>query len=107
MSGGEGARRQSARVVFASLHHPPGDAQVDFGEAVAEVRGRREKVAFLPDPDAVDTRGLRADLIVSPGGVHHPGGTPLLIGPRAAKVWRALMKMKKIDLAALEAAAEA
>ena len=29
------------------LHHPPGHAQVDFGEAVMEVGGRREKVAFF------------------------------------------------------------
>ena len=34
----------------ASLHrvaHPPGHAQVDFGEAVVELRGQREKVAFF------------------------------------------------------------
>ena len=41
------ARRQSVREAFVPLHHPPGHAQVDFGEAVVEVRGRREKVAFL------------------------------------------------------------
>ena len=29
------------------LHHPPGHAQVDFGEAVVELQGRREKVAFF------------------------------------------------------------
>ena len=29
------------------LHHPPGHAQVDFGEAVVEVGGQREKVAFF------------------------------------------------------------
>ena len=29
------------------LHHPPGHAQVDFGEAVVELRGCREKVAFF------------------------------------------------------------
>ena len=28
-------------------HHPPGHAQVDFGEAVVEVGGQREKVAFF------------------------------------------------------------
>ena len=41
------ARRQSTREAFVPLHHPPGHAQVDFGEAVVEVRGRREKVAFF------------------------------------------------------------
>ena len=29
------------------LHRPPGHAQIDFGEAVVELRGRREKVAFF------------------------------------------------------------
>ena len=49
------SRRQSVREAFVPLHHPPGHAQVDFGEAVVEVGGRREKVAregclLLPDP---------------------------------------------------------
>ena len=39
------ARRQSAREVFVPLNHPPGHARVDLGEAVVEVRGRREIVA--------------------------------------------------------------
>ena len=33
------ARRQSTREAFVPLHHPPGHAQVDFGEAVVEVGG--------------------------------------------------------------------
>ena len=41
------ARRQSTREAFVPLHHPPGHAQVDFGEAVVEVGGRREQVAFF------------------------------------------------------------
>ena len=41
------SRRQSVREAFVPLHHPPGHAQVDFGEAVVEVGGRREKVAFF------------------------------------------------------------
>ena len=41
------ARRQSTREAFVPLHHPPCHAQVDFGEAVVEGRGRREKVAFV------------------------------------------------------------
>ena len=41
------ARRQSVREAFVPLHHPPGHAQVDFGEAVVEVGGRREKIAFF------------------------------------------------------------
>ena len=49
------SRRQSSREAFVPLHHPPGHAQVDFGEAVVEVGGRREKVAvfclILPHSD--------------------------------------------------------
>ena len=41
------ARRQSTREAFVPLHHPPGHAQVDFGEAVVELRGQREKIAFF------------------------------------------------------------
>ena len=41
------SRRQSTREAFVPLHHPTGHAQVDFGEAVVEVGGRREKVAFF------------------------------------------------------------
>ena len=41
------SRRQSTREAFVPLQHPPGHAQVDFGEAVVEVGGRREKVAFF------------------------------------------------------------
>ena len=45
------------------LHHPPGHAQVDFGEAVVEVGGRREKVAFfcliLPGLDYPRDQGRR------------------------------------------------
>ena len=40
-------RRQSTREAFVPLHHPPGHAQVDFGEAVVEVGGQREKIAFF------------------------------------------------------------
>ena len=40
-------RRQSTRESFFTLHQVPGHAQVDFGEAVVEVGGRRWKVAFF------------------------------------------------------------
>ena len=51
-------RRQVARgrEVFVPLAHPPGHAQVDFGEAVAVIGGVRQKVHFfcldLPQSDA-------------------------------------------------------
>ena len=41
------SRRQSAREAFVPRHHPPGHAQVDVGEAVVDLRGQRETVAFL------------------------------------------------------------
>ena len=41
------SRRQSVREAFVPLHHPPGHAQVDFGEAVVDLQGRRGKVAFF------------------------------------------------------------
>ena len=41
------AQRQSTREAFVPLHHLPGHAQVDFGAAMVEVRGRREKIAFF------------------------------------------------------------
>ena len=41
------SRRQSTREAFVPLHHPRGHAQVDFGEAVVEIGGLREKVAFF------------------------------------------------------------
>jgi transposase len=51
-------RRQRARgrEVFVPLAHPPGHAQVDFGEAVAVIGGVQQKVHFfcldLPQSDA-------------------------------------------------------
>ncbi len=39
--------RQSRQEVFLPLSHPPGEAQVDFGEAVVELAGERLKVALL------------------------------------------------------------
>ena len=54
------SRRQSVREAFVPLHHPPGHAQVDFGEAVVEVGGRREKVAFFcPIPTSGSSRPIR------------------------------------------------
>ena len=41
------SRRRSSREAFVPLHHPPGHAQVDFGEAVVEIGGIREKIAFF------------------------------------------------------------
>ncbi len=40
-------RRLSTREAFVPLHHPPGHAQADFGQAVVELRGQRQKVHFF------------------------------------------------------------
>ena len=38
---------QKNREVFVPLAHPPGEAQVDFGYALAKVNGRLRKVCLL------------------------------------------------------------
>jgi transposase len=52
--------RRLRREVFVPLAHPPGEAQVDFGEAVAKVGGRLRRVEFfvmaLPHSDAFFVR---------------------------------------------------
>lgn len=49
-------RRLSTREAFVPLHHPPGHAQADFGQAVVELQGKRQKAHFfcmiLPHSDA-------------------------------------------------------
>src|SRR2546430_6794481 len=44
------ARRLRQREVFVPLRHDPGHAQVDFGEALAEIAGAESKIQF----DAID-----------------------------------------------------
>jgi transposase len=39
--------RQRQREMFVPLAHPPGDAQADFGEALAVVGGKQSKAHFL------------------------------------------------------------
>ena len=57
-------REQRARTqeVFVPLVHPPGHAQVDFGEAVAVIGGVRQTIHFfcldLPHSDACFREGL-------------------------------------------------
>ncbi|WP_419192778.1 IS21 family transposase [Kolteria novifilia] len=41
------AWRQSRREVFVPLSHPPGEAQVDFGEATVRLAGEPTKVALF------------------------------------------------------------
>ena len=44
--------RQRQRVMFVPLAHPPGHAQVDFGEALAVIGGVERKIHIL----AMDSR---------------------------------------------------
>jgi transposase len=57
--------RRLRREVFVPLAHPPGEAQVDFGEAVANVGGRLRKVEFfvmaLPHSDAFFVRAYERE----------------------------------------------
>ncbi len=39
--------RRSCREVFVPIEHRPGEAQCDFGEALARVRGRLRKIKFF------------------------------------------------------------
>ena len=41
------AWKQSHQEVFLPLSHPPGEAQVDFGEATANLNGQERKVALF------------------------------------------------------------
>ncbi|MBM3972003.1 MAG: transposase [Planctomycetes bacterium] len=40
-------RRQSRKEVFLSLSHPPGEAQVDYGEAKVQLNGQETSVALF------------------------------------------------------------
>lgn len=39
--------KQSHQEVFLPLSHPPGEAQVDFGEATVSLAGEERKVALF------------------------------------------------------------
>jgi transposase len=58
-------RRARAREVFVPLAHPPGHAQVDFGEAVAVIGGEQQKIHFfcldLPHSDACFLKAYPAE----------------------------------------------
>jgi transposase len=61
------ARRQRMREVFVPLVHPPGHAQVDFGEAMAVIAGERCKIHLfcldLPHSDACFVKAYPAERI--------------------------------------------
>ena len=57
--------RARSRETFVTLAHPPGHAQVDFGEAVGVIGGVRQKVHFfcmdLPQSDACFVKAYPAE----------------------------------------------
>src|SRR5512132_3265084 len=59
------ARRLRHREVFVPLQHDPGHAQVDFGEALAEIAGVERKIHFfamdLPHSDACFVQAYPAE----------------------------------------------
>src|SRR6476469_6733528 len=59
------ARRLRHREVFVRLRHDPGHAQVDFGEALAEIAGVERKIHFfamdLPHSDACFVQAYPAE----------------------------------------------
>ena len=59
------AHRQRHREVFVPLRHDPGHAQVDFGEALAEIAGVERKIHFfamdLPHSDACFVQAYPAE----------------------------------------------
>jgi len=60
-------QRARTREVFVPLTHPPGHAQVDFGEAVAVIGGERQKIHFfcldLPHSDTGFVKAYPAERI--------------------------------------------
>jgi transposase len=57
--------RQRSQEMFVPLLHPPGHAQVDFGEAIGEIGGVERKIHFLamdlPHSDAIFVVGYPAE----------------------------------------------
>ena len=57
--------RARGRETFVPLAHPPGHAQVDFGEAVGVIGGVRQKIHFfcmdLPQSDACFVKAYPAE----------------------------------------------
>ena len=60
-----GSAGRAARETFVPLAHPPGHAQVDFGEAIGVIGGVRQKMHFfcmdLPQSDACFVKAYPAE----------------------------------------------
>jgi transposase len=59
------SRKLSTKEMFIPLHHPPGHAQVDFGEAMGVIAGVSQKIHFfcmdLPHSDAIFVKAYPAE----------------------------------------------
>src|SRR5664279_1279619 len=56
--------RARGRETFVPLAHPPGHAQVDFGEAVGVIGGVRQKIGRQPLPECIDCISRTRNLAV-------------------------------------------
>jgi transposase len=70
-------RNLSGREMFVPLDHPPGDAQVDFGEAAVVIAGVERKAHYfvmdLPQSDARPaSAGRRPPLSIRPANHFTP-----------------------------------
>ena len=77
------AFRQMTLEAFVPLHHPPGHAQIDLGEAVAVVRGQREKVEDerpVCTPSASGTNGVNP--------IRQKSSCARMVGSMSACRWR-------------------
>ena len=98
----EAMRRGHARgqEVFVPLEHRPGEAQVDFGQAVVKMGGRLRKVAFLvmrpPYSDAVFVMAFERECMETfwvghVQGLEFLGGVPGKISasvhPASGRAW--------------------
>jgi len=58
-------RKISSQEMFVPLHHPPGHAQVDFGEAMGVIGGVTQKIHYfcmdLPHSDAIFVKAYPAE----------------------------------------------
>src|SRR5258708_26961007 len=77
------------REMFVPLHHAPGHAQADFGEALVGIGGVGQKAPFfalhLPRSDAGLIRGYPAATGGGWGGRHRPAFCFLRPGPRVGR----------------------
>src|SRR4051794_22047654 len=104
------------REVFVPLTHPPGEAQVDFGYALANVAGRLRKVAFfvmaLPHSDALFVQAFERECTETfweghVRGFDFLGGVPRritydnsrvmvarIVGPRQRQLTKGFLQLK-------------